>query len=224
MRYILREMVYGFFMIIHKMKNKGLIIGFRAKASFDSQFEGNNKLANHSFFKGKMGFASYIGAKSIVVGKVGRYCSIADNVTFLTLTHPVKDFVSTHPCFYSLKKQSGFTYTNIQKFDEEPVLKDSSYSIEIGNDVYIGEGVTIIGPVRIGDGAVIAAGSVVTKNIMPFSIWGGVPAKIIRMRFTDTQIDFLKELRWWDKDSDWLRSHADKFESIEELMENMGFG
>lgn len=53
---------------------------------------------------------------------------------------------------------------------------------------------------------------------------GGVPAKIIRMRFTDTQIDFLKELRWWDKDSDWLRSHADKFESIEELMENMGFG
>ncbi len=224
MRYILREMVYGFFMIIHKMKNKGLIIGFRAKASFDSQFEGNNKLANHSFFKGKMGFASYIGAKSIVVGKVGRYCSIADNVTFLTLTHPVKDFVSTHPCFYSLKKQSGFTYTNIQKFDEEPLLKDSSYSIEIGNDVYIGEGVTIIGPVRIGDGAVIAAGSVVTKNIMPFSIWGGVPAKIIRMRFTDTQIDFLKELRWWDKDSDWLRSHADKFESIEELMENMGFG
>lgn len=173
MRYILREMVYGFFMIIHKMKNKGLIIGFRAKASFDSQFEGNNKLANHSFFKGKMGFASYIGAKSIVVGKVGRYCSIADNVTFLTLTHPVKDFVSTHPCFYSLKKQSGFTYTNIQKFDEEPLLKDSSYSIEIGNDVYIGEGVTIIGPVRIGDGAVIAAGSVVTKNIMPFSIWGG---------------------------------------------------
>jgi len=224
MRYILREMVYGFFMIIHKMKNKGLIIGFRAKASFDSQFEGNNKLANHSFFKGKMGFASYIGAKSIVVGKVGRYCSIADNVTFLTLTHPVKDFVSTHPCFYSLKKQSGFTYTNIQKFDEEPLLKDSSYSIEIGNDVYIGEGVTIIGPVRIGDGAVIAAGSVVTKNIMPFSIWGGVPAKIIRMRFTDTQIDFLKELRLWDKDSDWLRSHADKFESIEELMENMGFG
>ena len=107
---------------------------------------------------------------------------------------------------------------------EEPLLKDSSYSIEIGNDVYIGEGVTIIGPVRIGDGAVIAAGSVVTKNIMPFSIWGGVPAKIIRMRFTDTQIDFLKELRWWDKDSDWLRSHADKFESIEELMENMGFG
>lgn len=177
MKYILREIVYGLFMVIHKIRSKGLIIGFRAKASLHSKFEGNNKLANHSFFKGEMGFASYIGANSIVVGKVGRYCSIADNVTFLTLTHPVKNFVSTHPCFYSMQKQSGFTYSNMQKFNEEPLLKDSSYSIEIGNDVYIGEGATVIGPVRIGDGAVIAARAVMTKDVMPFSIWGGGTGK-----------------------------------------------
>ena len=221
MRYFLRELVYGMIMIIHRVRNKKLMVQFRAKASLMSQFEGYNKLSHHSFFSGELGFASYIGAYSVVKGKIGRYCSIAENVMFLTLTHPVHEFVSTHPCFYSMKRQSGFTYANDQLFDEQPLLENSNYSIEVGNDVYIGYGATIIGPCRIGDGAVIAAGAVVTRDVPPYAIVGGVPAKMIRYRFSEDQIKYLMVLKWWDKPTEWIQRHASDFISVDKLHEDI---
>lgn len=77
----------------------------------------------------------------------------------------------------------------------------------------------IIEGIRIGDGAIVAAGAVVTKDVPPYAIVGGVPAKIIRYRFNPEQIDFLQQLKWWDKDDSWkLRQHADEFANIETLM------
>lgn len=221
MRYIMREIAYLFIMLLHKIQNRNLRIEFRAKASLNSKFEGYNKLSHHSFFSGELGYASYVGANSIIGGKIGRYCSIAENVIFLSKTHPTHNFVSTHPCFYSLKRQAGFSYAKEQSFNEEPRLEGSNYSIEIGNDVYIGYGVTVIGPCRIGNGAVIAAGTVVTCDVPDYAIMGGVPGKIIRYRFSEEQIKILLRACWWDKSPDWLCEHIDDFSCIEKFMKNI---
>lgn len=171
-------------MIRQRISNRTLIMNFRAKATSNSRFEGCNKIDHHAWFSGEAGFATYIGANSVVEGKLGKFCSIAANVTFLTYTHPVKKYIATHPCFYSLKKQSGFTYAEKQIFDEKPVGV-GNYSIEVGNDVYIGYGATIIGPCKLGNGAVIASGAVVTCDVPDYAIVGGIPAKIIRYRFSE---------------------------------------
>ncbi|MFQ7156081.1 MAG: CatB-related O-acetyltransferase [Merdimonas faecis] len=220
MRYIIREYVYMLIMLGHKIRSHHLKIGFRSKADKCARFEGYNKLSHHAYFSGEMGYASYIGANSVVIGKIGRFCSIAENVHFLTLTHPTQKFVSTHPCFYSLKKQSGFAFVKKQLFDEEPHLDNSKYSIIVGNDVYIGFGATIIGPCKIGDGAVIAAGAVVTKDVEPYEIVGGVPASRIKYRFSHETIIELMNLKWWEKDLEWIRQHSSEFESVEKLLSN----
>lgn len=75
-----------------------------------------------------------------------------------------------------------------------PKQKDSV----IGNDVWIGNNVCIKQGITIGDGAIIATGAVVTKNVLPYTIYGGVPAKLIKKRFTDEQIEELLKIKWWD--------------------------
>ena len=217
MNRFIRSCAYGIIMLRQRIKNRDVIFEYGSKAPMGTIFEGRNKLSHHSYFSGEIGFASYIGANSVVGGRIGRFCSVAENVIFLTKTHPVQEFVSTHPAFYSLKKQSGFTYVEQQVFDEEPTLEGSKYSIEVGNDVYIGYGVTVIGPCRIGDGAVIAAGAVVTGNVPPYTIVGGVPAKVIKKRFSDEEIGFLKQLEWWNKSQEWLKEHAKDFGSVDQL-------
>lgn len=216
-----RETAYWLISRIQKIKNPSIIIQHRAKCTLKSKFEGANKLSPKSYFSGEMGYGSYIGTSSIVVGKIGRYCSIADDVVFLTKTHPVTEMVSTHPCFYSTKKQSGFTYVYEQCFNEEPLLPNSEYSIEIGNDVYIGYGVKVIGPCRVGNGAVIAAGAVVTGDVPDYAIYGGVPAKLIKYRFSAENIAYLLSLKWWDKPKEWLAKYANDFKSIEQLKQSI---
>lgn len=217
MNYAVRGTAYFLIRILHKLKNKSCIFEHASMAPLKTVFEGRNKLSHHAYFSGEIGFASYIGANSVVMGKVGRFCSIAEKVAFLTKTHPAQEFVSTHPAFYSMKKQSGFTYASEQMFDEDPVLAGSKYSIEVGNDVYIGYGATVIGPCRIGDGAVIAAGAVVTGDIPSYAIVGGIPAKVIKYRFSEEEILYLKSLEWWNKSQDWLEKYAREFTSIETL-------
>lgn len=218
MRYTIRTVAYLVIMLIQRIRNRTVRFEYASKAPLNTTFEGRNKLSHHAFFRGEMGFASYIGAYSAVEGKIGRFCSIAENVTFISQTHPVQEFVSSHPCFYSMKKQSGFTYATKQLFNESPKINGSKYSIEVGSDVYIGYGVLIIGPCKIGNGAVVAAGAVVTKDVPEFAIVGGVPARIIRYRFSKEQIDFLNKLKWWDRTPEWIQENASHFESIEEMM------
>ncbi len=224
MRYFIREIIYYIIMIYQRFIYRDVQFDFLSKAALSSTFGGMNKLSHHAFFSGELGFASYIGANSVVIGKIGKYCSIGERVHFITKTHPVKEYVSTHPCFYSLKKQCGFTYTDRQLYNEEPLLEGSKYSIEVGNDVYIGFGATLIGPCRIGNGAVIAAGAVVTDDVPDYAVVGGVPAKVIKYRFDIEQIQYLNWLKWWDKSPEWLKRNVTDFQSIEFLKTRIGNG
>ena len=119
---------------------------------------------------------------------IGRYCSIGDGVHILT-QQPIK-MLTTSPLIYG------------DIFDElARVAKKSQYPLIqktiIGNDVWIGSGVKIKTGLTIGDGAVIGAGAVVTKNIAPYSVVGGVPAKVIKMRFPPKIIARLNKIAWW---------------------------
>ena len=94
---------------------------------------------------------------------------------------------------------------------------DNNYPVVIGNDCWIGDGVSIIGGVKIGDGAVILAGAIVTKDIPPYAIVGGIPAQIIKYRYSEQDINFLLKFQWWNKDPKWLNNNSELFLDIEKL-------
>ena len=208
--------------VIYKIKyaKKHLFIGKQAYIlGKSSVFEGYNRIGDGSKFYGSMGYGSYIGENSKLNATIGRYCCIADRVYTVSGTHPVNDFVSIHPAFYSTAKQAGFTYVDTNKFEETCLNQvDGKTSVYIGNDVWIGSNVVLLGGIKIGDGAVIAAGSIVTRDVEPYTIVGGVPAKIIRKRFQSEQIDFLNSFCWWNKDSKWLKDNCVNMENIEMFM------
>lgn len=188
----------------------------------DIKCEGYNTIAkNASVFNVKLGFASGISRNSeIINATIGKYTTLAPGVKVVRGQHPTSTIASIHPAFYSLKKQYGFTYVDKQKFDEFRYAdKEKKYSVIIGNDVWIASNVILLEGINIGDGSVVASGSVVTKNVPAYAIVGGVPAKVIRYRFEDDIISFLKELKWWDKDKEWIIKHADFFEDITKLIE-----
>ena len=87
--------------------------------------------------------------------------------------------------------------------------------VEVGNDVWIASDVKLLPGIVIHDGAVIAAGAVVTKDVPPYAIVGGVPAKVIRYRFTKEQIESLLDIQWWNKDEKWIREHAGLFDDVD---------
>ncbi len=139
-------------------------------------------------FKG--GAFSSIGSDcSLVRTIIGRYCSIADNVRILG-RHPC-NALSSHAVFYAPVFGSDF-------FTDTPMSFSIYEQTYIGHDVWLGSGVKLKTGVKIGNGAIVGAGSVVTKDVAAFSIVGGVPAKLIRMRFSPQLIVRLETLAWWD--------------------------
>ena len=143
---------------------------------------------------------------------IGSFCSIAGYVVAGLGKHPTRDFVSTHPAFCS-PKNTGFPIA----FVDEKIFVDGA-PITIGNDVWIGFRAIILDGVNVGDGAIIAAGAVVSHDVEPYSIVGGVPASHIRYRFAQEQISELLSIKWWDKDIVWIREHAQDFANIDHFI------
>ncbi|MES2256310.1 MAG: CatB-related O-acetyltransferase [Pseudomonadota bacterium] len=130
---------------------------------------------------------------------IGKYCSISHNVKIGVGPHPF-DFFTTSPAFY--EPQRGFVARLL--YDEYAA---GGYA-EIGNDVFIASNAIVLAGVKVGNGAVIAAGSVVTKDVDPYLIVAGVPAKPVRYRFPPETIQKLLDLRWWDLPPEMVARHA----------------
>jgi acetyltransferase-like isoleucine patch superfamily enzyme len=142
---------------------------------------------------------SYVGYSCIINNcEIGKFCSIANGVKIGLGKHPV-NFISTSPLFYSPNNPLKIVLSKVLKFKEYE-------RIVIGNDVWIGTNVTILDGVKIGNGAIIGANSVVTKNIDPYTIVGGVPAREIKKRFSEKLINNLQSLKWWDLPISFLKS------------------
>lgn len=155
---------------------------------------------------------SYIASNSKLANTdVGKFSCIGPEVLVGLGKHPSRDFVSTHPIFYSHLNQAQITFTSNSFFDEFERIK-------IGNDVWIGARAIILDGVTIGDGAIVAAGAVVTKDVPDYAVVGGVPAKILRYRFEPNEIKFLKEFTWWDKDISWLRENYYQLHDIKNFI------
>lgn len=206
---------------IFAWKNRGqsVVIHNGCNIFSTSSFEGNNVINKNTTFGGKLGYGSYIMEDCWLPCDIGRYCSIGNRVRITIGTHPTHDYVSTHPAFFSTMKQAGFTYVKEKK------IKEFSYTdvrreiyATIGNDVWIGDDVRILQGVTIGDGAIIGSCALVAEDVPPYAIVGGVPARIIRMRFDADTVSFLEQFQWWNKDPSWLQEHADDFEDIEEAV------
>lgn len=147
--------------------------------------------------------------------EVGKFCSIAEGVRISLGRHPAHTFVSSSPVFFSLHKQCGTTFSDDFYFNEMG-------SSKIGNDVWIGTNTVIMDDVNIGNGAIIGAGSIVTKSVPPYAIAVGNPAKVIKYRFTSEEIDFLLDFEWWNKDEEWLKENFKTFHNISTFIEKNG--
>jgi acetyltransferase-like isoleucine patch superfamily enzyme len=149
---------------------------------------------------------TYIGYNTnIYHASIGKFCSISKDVCIGLPSHPLK-FISTSPIFVNMQNGTGYSWTDQNLFDSVPE------KVVINNDVWIGMKSTIMGGVTIGNGAIIAAHSVVTKNVPPYAVVGGVPAKIIKYRFNEDIITALQKSEWWKQPDDYLRKRITAFQ------------
>lgn len=121
---------------------------------------------------------------------IGNFCSIADNITICLGGNHRHDWVTTFPFGHILKDKFN-TFNGAGH-------PSSNGDVIIGNDIWIGANVTIMSGVKIGDGAVIAANSHIVKNVPPYTIVGGNPGRVIRLRFSEEQVQELLKIKWWD--------------------------
>lgn len=194
----------------YKNRDKFLKIGYMSSVT-NCKFGVFNTIYNDvSLNNVNLGDFTYIAEDTkISRTSIGKFCSIGSDCKIGLGKHPAKDFVSTHPIFFSTLKQAQITFADRDYFEEFE-------NIEIGNDVWIGANVIVVDGVKIGDGVIVAAGSVITKNIPPYTIVGGIPAKIIRYRFEKEEIEKLLKLKWWDMDVKYLKNNFKKFHDIKE--------
>ena len=153
-----------------------------------------------------IGDYSYVGRRSsLVMAEIGKYCSIAGDSTIGMGNHTLR-YLSTSSLFTEKRNGTGASWCDSQSLI--PYKK-----ITIGNDVWIGTHSMILGGVKIGDGAVIGAGAVVTKDVPPYAIVGGVPAKIIRYRFSQEIIKQLLDIQWWNLPEHLLKEKINLFQT-----------
>jgi phosphonate metabolism protein (transferase hexapeptide repeat family) len=151
----------------------------------------------------------------IIYTAVGKFCSIASHVRINPGNHPMERVTQHHMTYR--RSQYGFGADDTAFFDWR-----RADNCVIGHDVWIGHGATIMAGVTVGTGAVIGAGAVVTKDIAPYEIVGGVPAKRIRYRFPESMIEKLLAIAWWDWDRATLQARFDDLFNLEQFVAKYG--
>lgn len=175
-----------------------------------SRAEARSTIVNTSF-----GRYSYCGYNCTLINcDIGRFCSISDNVVVGMGNHPL-DWTSTSPAFYHGKESIPKNLANLN-------YNFAAKRTVIGNDVWIGTHVLIKGGIKIGTGAVIGMGSVVTKDVEPYTIVAGNPAKVIRKRFSDDEINKLLSSNWWEADVSVLKKVSQYADEPMLFLEKLG--
>ena len=209
-KWLLKKYFYEF-----KYRKKFLKIQFMAQFTKCCFGKYNTLYERSALTQVNLGDYSYVGANNRLSRvSIGKFCCLGPDIIAGLGRHPSSDHASIHPIFYSTFAQTGITFSEKSYFKE---LDD----IIIGNDVWVGARAVIIDGVKIGDGAIIAAGAVVTADVAPYAIVGGVPAKLIKYRFSSDQINVLRTMEWWNKDDKWLKQNYIKFHNVNDLISFM---
>lgn len=159
---------------------------------------------NVSIVGSKIGDHTYVQKNAMIAAtNIGKYCSIAGNVAIGLPQHEIS-LVSSHPVFYLQNTPLARKYC---KADYGRVTQ----KVEIDNDVWVGYGAMIMSGIKIGTGAIIGAGSIVTKDVPPYAIVAGTPARLLRYRFDEGLIKRLLASKWWEMPDNWLEAHVDQF-------------
>jgi acetyltransferase-like isoleucine patch superfamily enzyme len=163
------------------------------------------------FYRSTIGRYSYIGRNNFIIDTaIGNFCSIGPGCNIGGTGHPI-DWVSTSPVFHK--------WENILKKNFSRHEYDIFSETVIGNDVWIAANVMIKAGVKISDGSVIGMGSVITKDVGPYEIWAGNPAKMIRKRFDDEIIEKLIKKQWWNWDDVLIEQKAQYFDDVHKFLE-----
>lgn len=151
-----------------------------------------------------VGRHTYFASSNSKHASIGSFCSIAQNTYIGGLGNHPTNYISTHPIFYSTLKQSGKTFVTENKFNEQK-------KTIVGNDVWIGMNAIIIDGVTIGNGAIVAAGAVVTKNVPSYAVVAGIPARIIKYRYNENERELLNSTEWWNLPDQYLSEIQNEF-------------
>lgn len=193
-----------------------LLKKMRFSAILNSTVHESSKIeSGTSFIRSTMGRHSFCGYDCTVLNcDIGAFCSIANRVSIGGVRHPT-EFVSTSPVFLSHKDSVKAKFAT---HDYLPIIRTV-----VGNDVWIGEGAFIKAGVKVGDGAVIGMGAVVTKDVTPYSIVAGNPARLIRMRFDNDIVEAFLKMQWWNLPDSELHRLGAGFNDPHALLRSEGF-
>lgn len=189
---ILQDLQYYWHALLKKM---------RGKMIKDSHIHKTSKIcAGSQIVDSEFGKYSYCGYDCIILNcKIGSFTSIASNVNIGRESHTI-EWASSSPVFCSDKIVIKKKFSNFERVKAPKTI--------LGNDVWIGQGSQIKAGIKIGNGAVIGMGSIVTHDVPPYEIWAGCPAHFIRKRFDDETISVLERSKWWDWEDEKIKKHA----------------
>jgi len=199
---VLAELLYKLYAVENR-RMRNIILNIVTRLEGGQMYSETLRRIFLDYYRIKIGMYSYGGCfnYSLIAEntEIGRYCSFASGVCVFNGNHPL-NFKSVHPFFYNPQ----FGYVKEEKIPRSKLI--------IGNDVWVGRNAIIVPSVNcIGDGAVIGAGAVVTKDVPDFAVVAGNPAKIIKYRFPQETITHIKASEWWNKDIEELQGELDKF-------------
>ena len=157
-------------------------------------------------------YSFFAGYNQVYYANIGKFCSVASFVRINTTNHPTYTRIAQHHFTYR-SELFGFGEDDAEFFAQR-----KENAVTVGNDVWIGHNAVIMPGVIIGNGAVIGTGAVVTKDVEPYSVVAGVPAKKMKMRFPDNLIVKIERLKWWDWDHQTLKERLPDFRDMGEFV------